>query len=187
MPAAAQFRAIRVRHQRIGIAHGDEHALHSGGDHRIGARPGAARVRARFQVEIQGRAARAVAGLLEASTSACFSPRRYGCRGRRLRRSRATITAPTHGFGEASATPCAASSSACCMNCFVGSGARLISVEQRIHEVLRIERQQVADLLADADVAHRQAQLLARWPPRRRPSPCRRAWSARCRSRPPTA
>ena len=32
--------------QRIGIAHGDEHALHSGRDHRVGARTGASGVRA---------------------------------------------------------------------------------------------------------------------------------------------
>src|ERR1035438_189210 len=70
-----------------------------------------------------------------------------------------TSTAPTHGFGEARATPLRASSNACCMN--VSSlEALLISVEQRIHEVLRVEGKKIAHLFTYSNIAHRQAQFL---------------------------
>src|ERR1035441_6456938 len=70
-----------------------------------------------------------------------------------------TSTAPTHGFGEASATPFLASSSACCMKASSLEGL-LISVEQRIDEVLRVERQKIADFFTNSHVAHRQAKFL---------------------------
>src|ERR1022692_551515 len=69
-----------------------------------------------------------------------------------------TSTAPTHGFGEARATPFLASSSACCMNASSLEGLH-ISIEQRIDEVLRVERQKIADLFTNSHVAHRQAKF----------------------------
>ena len=57
------------------------------------------------------------------------------------------------------------------------------SIEQRIDELLGVERPQIVDLLADADEAYGNRVLAGDRRDARRPSPCRRAWSARCRSR----
>src|ERR1019366_9381225 len=70
-----------------------------------------------------------------------------------------TSTAPTHGFGEARAMPLLARSSACCMNASSLEGL-LISIEQRIDEVLRVERQKIADFFTNSHVSHRQAKFL---------------------------
>src|ERR1022692_3310779 len=72
--------------------------------------------------------------------------------------SPSTSTAPTHGFGEARAMPLRASSSACCMKASSVEGL-LISIEQRIHEVLRVEGQKIADFFTDSNIAHGQAKF----------------------------
>src|ERR1039458_6877095 len=73
--------------------------------------------------------------------------------------SASTSTAPTHGFGEARAMPLRASSSACCMKAS-SLEVSLISIEQRIHEVLRVEGQKIADFFTNPNVSHRQAKFL---------------------------
>src|ERR1039458_8727543 len=73
--------------------------------------------------------------------------------------SASTSTAPTHGFGEARAMPLRASSSACCMKASSVEGL-LISIEQRVHEVLRVEGKQVANFFTHSNIAHWQAQFL---------------------------
>src|SRR5664280_3303186 len=72
--------------------------------------------------------------------------------------SPSTSTTPTHGFGEARATPLRASSSACCMKASSVEGL-LISIEQRVHEVLRVEGQKIAHFLAHSYIAHGHAKF----------------------------
>src|SRR5579862_5999118 len=98
---------------------------------------------------------------------------------------RSTITAPTQGFGAASPTPCRAKSSARRKKCSSAMGSAMVAIksaaarrrevqkigierrfplerfllEQGIDKFLRIEGQQVADFLADADKAHWQTQF----------------------------
>ena len=71
MPEATEIPALRRRSkpfsgdQRIGILHAGDHAANAGGDDGVGAGPGAALMRARFEVDVKSCAAGFVAGLLQ--------------------------------------------------------------------------------------------------------------------------
>ena len=124
-------------------------------------------------------------------TVRCRSP---GCCGRRTAESRWRRSARRRRAG----------SRAHCGSCRVQVGstttARLTSVlhhrgassrpakfhggfdaQQRLGEGARLERPQILDALADAERAHRQAELPRPAPPPRRRARCRRAWSPRAR------
>src|ERR1035437_1515305 len=72
-----------------------------------------------------------------------------------------TTTAPTRGLGAANAIPRRANSSACAMKRSSGLALTAIvrSSKERLHEIFRVEGQNVAGLLADAHVPHRQPKL----------------------------
>ena len=61
----AELRKSLTRYSRIRIFHGADHAADSGRDHGIGARPGAALMRARLQIQVESSAARRIARLLQ--------------------------------------------------------------------------------------------------------------------------
>ncbi len=71
MPEATEIPALRSRSkpfpddQRIGILHASHHATNAGRDDGVGARPGAALMRARFEIDVENSAAGLFSGLLE--------------------------------------------------------------------------------------------------------------------------
>ncbi len=136
----------------------------------IGARSGAALVGTGLQIDVES----CVHGPYRPPapwprTSACFRLRRYGMPSPTTFPSSSTRTAPTLGLGEVSPTPCRARSmrneerilqSTVPIEQFQVFKYYLnISRKERLDEFLGIERQQVANFLADAHVANGQTQL----------------------------
>src|SRR5580692_8478835 len=64
-PRSLQSGDTASANQRIRIAHGDEDATNSGGNHLVSARPSAAHMRAGFQVQIERRTTRAYSSLFD--------------------------------------------------------------------------------------------------------------------------
>ena len=60
--SSTQLRESATGDQRIGIAHRHKYTLYSCGDHCVGAGTGAADMRAGFEIDIERRAARSLAG-----------------------------------------------------------------------------------------------------------------------------
>ena len=158
-PARRRSRASPAADDGVRVRHGHHHPRDARVSHERRAGRGAAEVGARLERHVQGRAARANAGLLEGDVSACGPPGPLVPPLADDARVLAT-TPPTAGFGFVSPSPRAASASAWRISCRSPGAARgTFGAHERTGERLGVEREQVVRLLPDADEADRHVEL----------------------------